>query len=597
MSHLKYRPDIDGLRALAVLSVVIFHAFPSVMSGGFIGVDIFFVISGFLITTIIIEGLEDDRFRFGDFYARRVRRIFPTLLVVLAACLLSGWFMLLADEYQQLGKHVAAGSGFISNFVLMQEAGYFDTAAETKPLLHLWSLGVEEQFYIVWPLALYWARTRITRLLCVMSFVAVVSLWLNLHQVGGNPVAAFYSPLTRFWELAAGGLLACLHRHPSTRFISAQQYFDRLLVAARQKTQGDRPAIGTTDLMSGIGAAILLLGFVTIVKGDGYPGLWALIPVIGTSLIIAAGPNAWLNRTVLSTRTAVWFGLISFPLYLWHWPILTFARIFHGELPTMGVRLVLVTLSVLLAWLTFRLIESPLRYGGAGRRKTLWLIVLVSCAGAIGLAISVRDGLPSRGFNQKFLSYQTSIQVPERKSECFEIPHAYKASEGWFCSLGSPQAPVQYFAYGDSHALSLLPALDQHAHLAGVGIEFTGTSGCPSVLGIQSMRGEDGIEKYNCQALNERVFEHVRSNGIKHVILANRWTYYGNSLSRPAEFNPVVRDPGQGVTRESSAEDLAWAIRNTVIRYQQIGVQVIFIEDVPQQLHNPKDIIRKGGGG
>lgn len=152
LSHPKYRPDIDGLRAIAILSVVVFHAFPSWIKGGFIGVDVFFVISGFLISTIIFENLDKGTFSLTEFYARRIKRIFPALILVLVACFAFGWFALLADEYQQLGKHIAGGAAFISNFVLWDESGYFDNAADTKPLLHLWSLGVEEQFYIIWPL-------------------------------------------------------------------------------------------------------------------------------------------------------------------------------------------------------------------------------------------------------------------------------------------------------------------------------------------------------------------------------------------------------------------------------------------------------------
>ena len=154
LSHPKYRPDIDGLRAIAVLSVVCFHAFPDLLKGGFIGVDIFFVISGFLISTIIFENLDKGTFSFSEFYSRRIKRIFPALLLVLIACYSFGWFALLADEHKQLGKHIAAGAGFVSNFVFWNESGYFDNAAETKPLLHLWTLGIEEQFYIIWPLLL-----------------------------------------------------------------------------------------------------------------------------------------------------------------------------------------------------------------------------------------------------------------------------------------------------------------------------------------------------------------------------------------------------------------------------------------------------------
>jgi peptidoglycan/LPS O-acetylase OafA/YrhL len=208
LPHPKYRPDIDGLRAIAVLSVVIFHAFPNLLKGGFIGVDIFFVISGFLISTIILSGLKHDSFSFIEFYSRRIKRIYPALLLVLIASFIFGWFALLADEYKQLGKHIAGGAGFISNFILWKESSYFDNAAETKPLLHLWSLGIEEQFYIVWPLLLWIAWKQRLNILTLVLIVMIISFVLNVNTIQSDSTAAFYSPQTRFWELLIGSILA-----------------------------------------------------------------------------------------------------------------------------------------------------------------------------------------------------------------------------------------------------------------------------------------------------------------------------------------------------------------------------------------------------
>jgi peptidoglycan/LPS O-acetylase OafA/YrhL len=208
LSHPKYRADIDGLRAIAVLSVVGFHAFPSWICGGFIGVDIFFVISGFLISSIIFANLHQHSFEFIEFYCRRIRRIFPALIVVLIASFAIGWFVLLPNEFKQLGKHMAGGAGFIQNFLLWRESSYFDSAANTKPLLHLWTLAVEEQFYIVWPLVLWVAWKQKLNLLTITAVVALVSFSLNIGNVHTDAVAAFYSPQTRFWELMCGSMLA-----------------------------------------------------------------------------------------------------------------------------------------------------------------------------------------------------------------------------------------------------------------------------------------------------------------------------------------------------------------------------------------------------
>lgn len=208
LTHPKYRSDIDGLRAIAVLLVVGFHAFPHWVKGGFIGVDIFFVISGFLISSIILGNLESNTFSFTEFYSRRIRRIFPALLVVLTTCFTIGWFVLFADEYKLFGKHMAAGAGFVSNLVFWDESGYFDKAAETKPLLHLWSLGIEEQFYIAWPVLLWVAWRLHFNLLAMTLAVAAVSFFLNTKGIRTDAVATFYSPQTRIWELLTGSILA-----------------------------------------------------------------------------------------------------------------------------------------------------------------------------------------------------------------------------------------------------------------------------------------------------------------------------------------------------------------------------------------------------
>jgi len=208
LTHPRYRPDIDGLRAVAVLAVVGFHAFPALVKGGFIGVDIFFVISGFLITTIIIGSLKRNSFSLLKFYSRRIKRIFPALLLVLIASIVIGGFTLLAGEFKQLSLHIAGGAGFISNFVYWKESGYFDNAADTKPLLHLWSLGIEEQFYIIWPILLWLAWKLRLNLFAIIIVLACISLALNIVTVADDGVAAFYSPQTRFWELLAGSVIA-----------------------------------------------------------------------------------------------------------------------------------------------------------------------------------------------------------------------------------------------------------------------------------------------------------------------------------------------------------------------------------------------------
>ena len=363
----KYRPDIDGLRAIAVGSVVAFHTFPNFVKGGFVGVDIFFVISGYLISGIIVDAVQRRRFGYLDFYVRRIRRIFPALIVVIAATLFVGWYVLLPDEFERFGKHLAAGAGFGTNLVLWSEAGYFDVSSDTKPLLHLWSLAIEEQFYILWPLilGLVWQRKR--GLLVATLSIAAISFAYNVISVVHHPVAAFYSPLARFWELMLGGILAYLVRQNGEWL-------------ARFPTQ--RAAGGL--LLIGVGVFALNREFA-------FPGYWALLPTVGAFLVISAGFANWISRFVLGNRLMVGVGLISYPLYLWHWPILVFAKIVKGSLLTPTDRVAAIAASVALAFLTYRFVEYPIRHSPALRVPQGFvaqgLAAAMAAAGALGLLI------------------------------------------------------------------------------------------------------------------------------------------------------------------------------------------------------------------
>lgn len=379
-----YRSDIDGLRAIAVLAVVVFHAFPKWIRGGFIGVDVFFVISGYLISGIVLNGLEQGSFSFSDFYRRRIKRIFPALFLVLSTCLALGWYALMSDEYMSLGKHIAGGSIFISNFILAKEASYFGTAAETKQLLHLWSLAVEEQFYIVWPLVLWVIFKRKWNFFLVCVLAASVSFYFNVRQSGINLTEDFYSPQTRFWELMFGSAVACAKRQSSAKGKEGRNVFANCASAA--------------------GLVMLACGFWLLDKEVGFPGVWALVPVLGAVLIICAGPDVWVNKVLLSHRVLVWIGLISFPLYLWHWPLLSFLHTVLSETPSVKLRLATVLLSVGLAWLTYRFVEIPVRFGSFGKTRTALLAALVGVTGIVGLNVYYREGFHSKGTDE-FVTY------------------------------------------------------------------------------------------------------------------------------------------------------------------------------------------------
>lgn len=342
-SHVAYRPDIDGLRAVAVVPVVLFHAFPAVVTGGYVGVDVFFVISGFLITEILLREVAEGRFSVLRFYVRRARRLFPALLVVLAATLVLGWAFLVPNEYALLGKHVLGGTAFVSNLVLWREVDYFDVDAELKPLLHLWSLGVEEQYYLFWPIVVYLLAHHRPRLFWILAAgLAATSFALGAALVHRMPALSFYFPATRLWELLAGGALAAyVGRHPHAGGAVST------------------PRVG--HWLSIAGLALIVLAVVRFDSNTAFPGYAALLPVLGTAAIIAAGSGAVVNRYVLSRRSLVWIGLISYPLYLWHWPLLAFTRILQGPHLQPATGAALAVAAVVLAWATYRYVESPIR--------------------------------------------------------------------------------------------------------------------------------------------------------------------------------------------------------------------------------------------
>jgi len=373
LAHQKYRPDIDGLRAVAIFAVVANHAFPDWFKGGFIGVDIFFVISGYLISIVIFRSLDEGGFSFLEFYARRIKRIFPALIFLLISCSIFGWFVLFPDEYKQLNKHIIYGSIFISNFVLWNETGYFDNSSYTKPLLHLWSLAIEEQFYILYPLFIWFAWKRKFNFFIIFLTIIITSFALNIYSVRQDIVATFYSPLTRTWELLIGGLLAYLSIYASDRFgrfkIKLNNYFSYFLHKRRHDNNDDL----LSNMLSLLGLLLLFYGFWKINKDVAFPGEWALVPVLATGLLIAAGPDAWVNRRVLSNQIAIWFGLISFPLYLWHWPLLSFQRIIEGDVMSINIRVATICVSIFLSWLTYKIIEHPIR---SSDKKIIPIILL-----------------------------------------------------------------------------------------------------------------------------------------------------------------------------------------------------------------------------
>lgn len=453
ITHPKYRPDIDGLRTVAVISVLIFHGFPDVLPGGFVGVDVFFVISGFLISSIILKSLATKQFSIWHFYERRIRRLFPVLIVVLLFSLLVGWWFLTPLELQALAKQTIGGAAFVANLILAADSGYFSEVSETNPLLHLWSLGIEEQFYLLWPLILwffYWRKWPIwIALTLCLGGSFIYGYYLSL----GNLKLAFYIPFSRFWEMIVGAVLAWWALQPRARVKTAESatYWDHLL--------------------SILGVVFFLVALATLSPSSQFPGWRAIWPVLSALCFIAAGPYAWVNRYVLSRPLMVWVGLISYPLYLWHWPLLAY---FHGVSyaipPQWHVPIIstLLLLSVLLAWLSYRYIETPLRGGQLGRQKLRGLILAM--LGVVGIAglIWANKGVPSRINAEINEVISVNLRTPAwleslRDGQCHNMIYRDPSLNAETCL---PTEQPSLVVWGDSHAAALQQAFqewgDQH---------------------------------------------------------------------------------------------------------------------------------------
>ena len=536
------------MRAIAVLIVVLFHAFPDYLSGGFVGVDVFFVISGYLITGLILRDLREQRFSLAHFYARRVRRIFPALSVVLAFGLMAGWVCLNFIEYKQLAKHTGSSAIFLTNFMLLREAGYFDNAADTKPMLHLWSLAIEEQFYLLWPLLLLLFK-RIPRwslhlLLLLIASSIGYSFWLVFT---GDLARDFYSPLSRSWELLLGASLAiALMNNP------------RLARAWRN------PA-GWWGLTLVLGAAFFFD------KDMAFPGYWAIIPVTGTVLVLLAGMNSGLNSVWLASRPLVVIGLISYPLYLWHWPLLSFARILASQTPSAEVRIALLALSFVMAYLTYRFVEKPIRFGQRYPRAVMWLSAWMVAVVLMSHAINRLDGLKFRHQGMLNADPSTLVVGAERGTltpSC-TLPAEQQQLMMWCFQDGKIQPPT-HLLLGDSKGEALVYSL----------IRSSAPTQSWAMMGpVNLLSGENS-------PVNQAAYAAIDANpNLKVVVLAN------------ALRGMFRLDAQTGlIAQHSTVEDIDSYVAGysrMVKHWQGLGKAVVFVVDNPT-LPDPNSCISGG---
>ena len=543
------RRDIDGLRALAVIPVVLFHFGFSTFSGGFVGVDVFFVISGFLITGILFREISAQRFSFIDFWARRARRIIPALTVVMVVTLALGWLLLTAKDYSELGRTVRYQSLFISNILFMREDGYFQPASDLKPLLHTWSLAVEEQYYIFFPLLMALLVRYVRHWRWMLFAVLLVSFGLNIHYIEHKPEFTFFSLPTRAWELLCGAMLA-------------------VMPAPKQPV---RPWLYQVVGLAGLTA--VLFAVFTFDKSTVFPGWAALLPVLGTTALIWSGAQgaSWTAR-LLSLRVLVWVGLLSYSLYLWHWPVYVYANAISidGIQPVEAIGWIALALG--LAWLSLRYVELPFREKRllASRNAVLaGAVATIAVLVATGSAIRSADGVPQR-LTGKALEYAQSREWRAGQMKCMLVTQDKSLDKACLVG-GNEDVPATQLIWGDSHTAALLPAIESNARREGRPVWLYSMSACPPIL------SDDPRQR--CKDFNAQTMERVRSLGIKDVVLASNWSLY--MYGREDGDKKVLLNPADDTAQ--AEQRMAVALKARVAALRQAGVQVWLFKEVPLQ--------------
>lgn len=555
-----YRPDIDGLRAVAILSVIAFHAGSSLATGGFVGVDVFFVISGYLITALVVTALESDSFSFLRFYDRRLRRIVPALVLVILATVAIGLVVLLPSDLARLGKHAAASSAFVVNLALARETGYFGPASSQLPLLHLWSLSIEEQLYLLHPLILWgaWRSGGMRLLRIVVPALLLLSLATAIWTMKTTPVPAFYLLPSRAWEFEAGAVLA-LGLLP-------------------------RPSLRIAQAFALAGLAAILAAVALYSSTTPFPGLTALLPCLGAAAILYAGQShgQTLVARLLSARPLVGIGLVSYSLYLWHWPLLVLWAYYLDRPLTPVETAMAITAALALSILSWRFVEQPFRRARIGRlspgRSVLvaGAVLLLIAAGGAGL--HRLRGLPSR--------VSPAIQAADSARADFDdLGRCDPTGTGaWFKTPCDAAKTV--FVWGDSHAGHFVPALRRLYGKDAVGQVWIG--GCLPLPDVAPPIRTDtvpvmaGIRSGKCRDRNKGLMRGLLDRpGIRLVVLGGAWSLFTEENDGAMKKGRFSVDGSSGSSTERSRALIATSLERTVRHFSDRGIEVLLLGDVP----------------
>lgn len=566
----QYRPEIDGLRSIAVLAVVLYHFGVTGLQGGFVGVDIFFVISGFLIGGLLWrEGQSSGAISLKRFYMRRIKRLAPAYVAMALASLIVGYIVLLPFEFREFGKSLIAATVYLSNVNFFREAGYFDSASEDKVLLHTWSLSVEEQFYIILPIlmVLLLNRTVGLRALLWLSFFAslVACIWMTTR----SQPAAFYLFPFRAWELLAGVLLAI---------------------------ESQRRSLPHHIGASFAGLALVFGSIALIPAGAQFPGWHAIFPVLGTVLLIANGAqNNPINRA-LSHSWPVAIGLISYSLYLWHWPVLTLSTYYRGGYSGGLETLLWLMLCFVLAYLSWRFVERPFRRSKISPWPTFGAAALVS--GALvtaGGVLFIKDGMIERFSAPLRTHIDASADFLQDWSRC-TAPSSGPFEGLQTCPIG-PEGKPEILIWGDSHVRALKAGLEVAAFEANRPALLIWRAGCAPIFGLQKKEtSASPAQDAACTAANEQIEKALREAPFKTTLLVGRWGYYadGSGIGLDKE-NQITAQVAQ--MSGAQAEQISQGLQRTTAVLRAAGSEVFLLAPIPEVAEYDSRVIARALAG
>lgn len=550
---MKYRQDIDGLRALAILAVVFYHMFPVTLPGGFTGVDIFFIISGYLIGSTILSEYDEKKFSFLKFYQRRLIRIIPLLLVVISVIGIGGYFLLTPNEFKSLGRHIAAASLFGSNFQLLKEVDYFGAAADTKPLLHLWSLGIEEQFYLILPLLLTFFGRKKWKSFILINLVLLLSFLYSCYLLSTKQEAAFFRPESRFWELLMGVALARFEKLKGGVHFPWRQGYGVL------------------------GLILCLFGIMTFSGKDAYPGLNALVPTLGASLIILSGSHGLVNRTLFSNPIMIFIGKISYSLYLWHWPLMSLTHMFYPESVPFNVTVQVMILAFLMSVATFYAVEKPLKFLSEEQKR----FVSVFAFSGLLVGFSVGRMIYKEKIEQHFVNGKTK-ELMEASTQWVDFSKIAKTGEVYQTSyekgsiITRGKGPFKIAFIGDSHSEQYYPVVERFVEKDDkkFTVYFLTRPGCSGLLEVKHR----DTSKKGCHDFFRNGYDFLIKEKVNRVLFASFWgAYFTNKIDAYVEINNKRETLEKGEGYDTAMKNIGENIK----MFSSKGIETFIIPSIP----------------